>query len=141
MKDPNTLLIILGFVMIVLEIALGAITGFDLLLVGIAFIIGGFIGLTFHSINLALIIILVLIALYIFIIRNMVKKVLYIKTTKTNTDNIIGQTGIVTKTITPDKPGQMKIDGEIWRATATKTIKEGTEVKIISVSGVTLTVS
>jgi membrane protein implicated in regulation of membrane protease activity len=141
MKDPNTILIILGFVMIILEIALGAITGFDLLLVGVAFVIGGFIGTTFHSVNLALIIILVFIALYVLVIRSMVKKVLYIKTTKTNTDNIIGQTGVVTKTITADKPGQMKIDGETWRATANRTIKEGEEVKIISVSGVTLTVS
>ena len=41
------------------------------------------------------------------------------------TDSKIGKTAIVTKTITPNKPGEIKVMGSFWRAVAEVEIKEG----------------
>jgi len=45
-------------------------------------------------------------------------------------DSKIGKTAIVTKTITPNKPGEIKVMGSFWRATANEEIEEGRSVLI-----------
>lgn len=70
----------------------------------------------------------------------MVKKVIAIGTTKTNVDNLIGKGGVVFKKITTYKPGQVKVEGEIWRASSEKNHEVGEMVVVESVSGVTLQV-
>jgi membrane protein implicated in regulation of membrane protease activity len=139
--DGNLILIIIGFGAILLELMLGAATGFDLLLLGVAFVIGGFIGMVFHSFILALIIVFILSVLYISIGRKTIKSKLAIKTTKTNIEGIMDKSGKVIKEIRPNKPGQVKVEGEIWRAEAPVVISEGASVKIQSVTGVTLSVT
>ena len=42
----------------------------------------------------------------------------------------IGKTAMVTKTITPDKPGEIKVMGSFWRAAADSSIEEGRAVII-----------
>lgn len=138
--DPNFILIIAGLGAILLELILGAVTGFDLLILGVAAIIGGFIGTQVNSFPMALTIAVILSLLYLLMGRKMLKKQLAIKTTKTNVDNLIEKKGVVIKSITPSKPGQVKVEGEIWRANAEQTIPEGSSVIIKSVEGVTLKV-
>lgn len=46
------------------------------------------------------------------------------------TDSKIGKTAIVTKKIAPNAPGEIKVMGSFWRATADEEIKEGTSVLI-----------
>ena len=48
------------------------------------------------------------------------------------TDSKIGKTAIVTKTITPNMPGEIKVMGSFWRAIAEEKIKEGNSVLIES---------
>lgn len=140
LPDNNYILIILGVVAIIIEVMVGVATGFDLLLIGLIFILSGGLGILTGSFQYALIGVAVLSILYVFVGRRLIKSKLSVATTKTNTEQLVGSTGIVTKKILADKPGQIKVDGEIWRARAKETISEGVEVLIESVSGVTLAV-
>lgn len=45
----NWLLVIIGIVCVIIELALGALTGFDLALIGGSLAAGGALGLLFHS--------------------------------------------------------------------------------------------
>lgn len=131
----------MGLIAIILEMLLGAPTGFDLLLLGVIFLIGGGIGTLTSSFLTALIIIILLSFIYIFIGRKMIKKRLNVTTRKTNIDNLIGKKAIVIKKITSDKPGQIKVEGEIWRAESESNIDAGKQVIIDSLSGVTFMVT
>lgn len=139
--DKNYLLVILGIIAIVVEVLMGAATGFDLLLIGVIFILSGGLGLLLNSFVAALISITVLSILYVFVARGFVKNRLHIGTKNTNIDAIVGKTGIVIKKIGPNDVGQVKVNGEVWRAQASRDIEPGANVVIHSVSGVTLTVS
>ncbi len=48
------------------------------------------------------------------------------------TDSKIGKTAIVTKTITPNMPGEIKVMGSFWRAISDINIEEGQSVLIRS---------
>lgn len=139
--DRNSLLVVMGLIAIILEVLLGAPTGFDLLLIGVIFLIGGGMGMLTGNFFSALGLIIFLSFLYIFFGRKVIKDKLNVTTRKTNVDNLIGQKAVVLKAISPDKPGQIKVEGEIWRARADKKIKANAKVTIESISGVTLRVS
>lgn len=139
--DPNYILIYLGIFAIIVELILGVATGFDLFLVGVIFIIGGVAGIAANSINAAFLVIITFSILYVFLLRAFIKDKLALKTHKTSVENLIGKKGIVIKEITPNQPGQIKVEGEIWRAEANSTIDKDVTVNINSVSGVTLAVS
>lgn len=138
--DKNYILIIVGIGAIVLEILLGAVTGFDLLLVGIIFVISGGLGTLFNSFIIALISTIVLTLLYILVGRRFVKQKLSIATKETNVGRLFGKKAVVIKKIEPNHPGQVKFEGEVWRAESEKSVAIGQEVTIESVSGVTLKV-
>lgn len=72
--------------------------------------------------------------------RPIVKKYLLNKPSRTNADMLIGKTGIVTKEISKNSIGEVKIDGKYWSAKANKKIKEGSKVEILSIEGVKLIV-
>lgn len=139
--DKNYLLALMGLVAITLEVILGAPTGFDLLILGIIFLLGGGVGILTGSFTLALAVIIILSFLYIFLARKMIKEKLSLTTRKTNVDNLIGKKATVVKKIIPSKPGQVKIEGEIWRAEANEEIEIDKQVVVESVSGVTLKVT
>lgn len=59
----------------------------------------------------------------------------------TNADRVLGQEGIVIRTIEPmDGKGQIKVLGQVWSAKADKVIAEGSKVKVLSMEGVKLIV-
>lgn len=138
--NNNYLLIIGGVIAIIAELALGVATGFDLFLVGVIFIVSGGVGLLFNSFSFALVLVVVLSLLYIFVGRSFIKERLTITTRATNVDALIGKKGMVTKKITKDVVGQVKVEGEVWRAASDTNIDAGSRVVVESVSGVTLTV-
>ena len=138
--DKNYILIILGIGAIVLEILLGAVTGFDLLIIGIIFVISGGLGTLFNSFTIALISTIILILLYIVIGRRFVKQKLSIETKETNVDRLIGKKALVVRKIESGRPGQVKFEGEVWRAESNRPIAVNKNVTIESVSGVTLRV-
>ncbi len=55
----------------------------------------------------------------------------------TTTDSLIGKEGIVIRRIVPHTySGKVRIDGEVWSATADREIEEGKKVRVIKASGV-----
>lgn len=61
----------------------------------------------------------------------------------TNSDKIIGKIGIVTKEITPNEIGEIKVDNTLWRAINNDglTFQIGEEVHIDNISGIKAIVS
>jgi len=52
-----------------------------------------------------------------------------------NVDGLIGQVGQVTKAIDPDQGGQIRLNGEIWRAVSKGPLSESSHVQVIAVAG------
>ncbi|MCX7996959.1 MAG: NfeD family protein [Patescibacteria group bacterium] len=137
----NHYLVVAGIIAIITELALGAIAGFELLVLGVIFVISGVLGILSGSFPVALVSVIVLTLLYVFFGRRTIRNRFDIATKATNIDAVIGAKAQVIKSITPHTPGQVKVDGEIWRAVASEDIAKGEMVKVHSVSGVTLTVA
>jgi len=130
----------MGLIAIVLELALGVTAGFDLVVVGLALLVGGTVGLVFGNWQIGLIVSIVLAVFYVILGRKMLRSSIAISTQTTNVDRLIGKQVHVVKAITSRKAGQVEVEGELWRAQADKKIPVGAEVTISSVEGVTLKV-
>lgn len=72
--------------------------------------------------------------------KSIISKIKNHKITPTNLDRVIGDVGIVTKTIDEFNNGEVKVDGKTWTATSKETLKVGTKAKIVSINGVKLNV-
>jgi membrane protein implicated in regulation of membrane protease activity len=140
----NWLLVIGGAVLILIEIALGGFAGFDLVLIGSAFVIGGGLGMALGSPIAGYVLSAVLCVTYIVVGRKWVRRRLHTRETASNTDALVGQRGLVTERVGRHAAGQVKVDGQLWRATpaagAGDTIEAGTEVTVTGVNGVTVEV-
>lgn len=140
----NWTLVILGVISIIAEVLLGAVTGFDLALIGGSLVVGGAIGLAFGSTQVGLISTAVLALIYFMFLRRWVRHKLTPKSMPSNVDAILGQTGVVTARIAPHAPGQIKVGDEIWRAELARendpAREPGEKVTVDSVDGVTLKV-
>jgi len=140
----NWLLIIGGIVCVIVELALGALTGFDLALIGGSLTLGGFIGLIIGSEKIGLLSAGVLALIYLAVFRSWLKAKLTVKTVASNVDAVVGKTAVVTERIAPNVPGMVKVGSEIWRAelagVGDAAKDAGTTVKVESVEGVTLKV-
>ena len=132
--NANWAIIFSGLGLVLLELILGAATGFDLLLVGLALTMGGLTGVAFSSEQVGVITSTVFILIYFFLGRKFIKKKLSVLSTKTNIDGLIGKTGTVIKS------EQIKVDTEIWRCKSTDLLNPGDKAKVISVEGNTLEV-
>lgn len=136
----NQGLVFVGLGLVAIEIILGAISGFDLFLIGLILVVSGFVGELFNNFLIALASITIFSFLYIFVGRKLIKNKLNVETKSSNIDALINKKALVIKKITPKKPGQVKINGEIWLAIADKEIEKDQEVVVKSISGVTLKV-
>ena len=69
--------------------------------------------------------------------RPLAKKYLRGNTIKTNYDRIIGKHATVTKTITADYKGEVKVMGNYWSASSlnNENIEEGQHVEILAIEG------
>ena len=129
-----------GLLMILLELIVGVVTGFDLVFLGSAFIIGGLVTWPFHSWVLTLIITLIICIVYLFLGRRYVHRWTATRKEKTNIDAIIGKQGIVLQNLVPGTSGLVRVGNEEWRARAEETIKKGETIVVTAISGVTLDV-
>lgn len=140
----NWLLIIGGVVCVIVELALGAMTGFDLALIGGSLAIGGGLGLFVGSEKIGLLAAGGLSLVYLAIFRNWLKATLTVKNHPSNVDAVVGKTGVVTKRVALHEPGMVKVGDELWRAElagAEDAARDlGVAVKVESVEGVTLKV-
>ena len=141
----NWLLVIAGVLCVAAELALGALTGFDLALVGASLAAGGVVGLIAQSWQTGLISAGIFGLLYFALFRRWLKSKLHLKEQASNADAVVGKTGVVTKRIGPAHDcGLVKVGSEEWRAelaqpdTAVREI--GANVQVVSIEGVTLKV-
>ena len=74
------------------------------------------------------------------ITKPVVKKINKKKFTPTNLDRVIGQQGVVTKRISKDSYGLVKVLGSIWTATCDDFIDVGSRVIVQKIDGVKLIV-
>jgi membrane protein implicated in regulation of membrane protease activity len=140
----NWVLIVAGALLVLVEVALGGFAGFDLVLIGSAFIIGGIVGLVAHSASTAFIVASALCVIYIAIGRRWVRARMGHQPTASNMDALLGRQGVVVQRIAPHEAGQVRVNDEIWRAESAPGIsgafEPGSLVTVSGVSGVTLQV-
>jgi membrane protein implicated in regulation of membrane protease activity len=132
--------VIAGLFFVLLELIIGVETGLDLVFIGSAFIIGGLVTWAFHSWAWTVIIASIICVAYVALGRRYVHRWTMVKKAKTNIDAIIGRQGIVLKSIAKNVDGLVKVGYEQWRARAEEDIKQGDEIVVTSVTGVTLIV-
>lgn len=142
MSNPiNWILIIVGAVLVLLEVLLGAISGFDFLLLGSAILLGGVLGIFTGNGIVGLAAAGVLSLLYVFVGRKKIRNRLKRPSLPSNTDALIGRTAIVSEAITSDRAGRVRSDGEEWRALAADDrggpIEVGRKVVVSRIDGVT----
>ncbi len=58
----------------------------------------------------------------------------------TGSEGMMGELGETLSAITPEHTGQVRIRGEIWRATATTPFEPGTRVRVTAIEGLTVTI-
>ena len=142
--DWTWLLILVGAVLVLVEVALGGFAGFDLVLIGSTFVLGGIVGLVTSSPAVAYATAAVLGVAYIGIGRRLVRERLAVsRKHASNVDALLGKQGVVQQRIGAHEPGMVKVDDEVWRAlptTGTGPFETGALVTIASVDGVTLLV-
>ncbi len=140
----NWFLVIGGILCVIVELALGAVTGFDMALIGGSMVVGGGIGLLTASAKMGLLASGGLALVYLAVFRSWLKAKLTVHDRPTNVDAVVGKTGVVTKRIASLEPGMVKLGSEVWRAELTGSdgtaLEKGTTVKVEAVEGVTLKV-
>lgn len=72
--------------------------------------------------------------------KPLIKKFKAFDVQPTNTDRVIGKLADVTKDITPNNFGEVKIFGEYWTAISEEKIKAGAKVRVKAIEGVKLIV-
>src|SRR5437867_10753894 len=105
----NWLLIIAGALCVLTEVAMGGFAGFDLVLVGSAVTLGGFIGLVVGNSVVGLTVAAALSLLYIAVGRRWVRAHLRHATVESNADALVGQSALVLKRVAEHQPGQVKV--------------------------------
>jgi membrane protein implicated in regulation of membrane protease activity len=138
----NWILIVAGALLILLEVLLGAISGFDLLLIGSAILLGGVLGLATNSATLGMATAGVLALIYVFLGRKKIRSRLGRPNLRSNTDALLGREVRVTEAIGSDHAGRIRFEGDEWRALPAAPSGEGfavgTTVRIERIDGVTV---
>jgi membrane protein implicated in regulation of membrane protease activity len=140
----NWVLVVAGALLILVEVALGGFAGFDLVLIGSAFLLGGGIGLLTQNAVVGLTVSSALCIAYIAVGRRWVRARLKSRTVASNADALLGERAMVTSRVAEHAPGQVKVRDEVWRAVpapgASGPFEAGVVVTVDGVDGVTLRV-
>lgn len=112
-------------------------------LVSIWFVISGIfsmlLALVIDSFTIQLTVFVVLGIMLLISTKSVIKK-MQPKKEKTNLDRIIGTNAVVTQTINKNIPGEVKVEGVLWTATADELIEKGSIVKILEINSTKLRV-
>jgi membrane protein implicated in regulation of membrane protease activity len=142
--DWSWMLVLAGAVLVLVEVLLGGFAGFDLVLIGSTFVLGGVVGLVTKSPGLAYATAAVLGVLYIAVGRRMVRERLSVsRKHMSNVDAVLGQQGIVQRRVGAHEPGLVKVGDEVWRAlpvSGAGPFETGALITVAGVDGVTLQV-
>jgi membrane protein implicated in regulation of membrane protease activity len=140
----NAVLLAVGALLVLIEVVLGGFAGFDLVLIGSAFLLGGGMGLLFGSTSLGLTVASVACVAYIAIGRRWVRRRMSHASIPSNTDALVGERARVMARVAVHEPGQVKVKDEVWRAIpapgTAEAFEPGAVVTVEAVDGVTLIV-
>lgn len=132
---------------IVIAVIFAIIEGFTMGLTTIWFTVGGvaacIIALFRGPLPLQVAVFLIVSIILLYYTRPLAEKRLKIGHEKNSIDQLIGKTGLVTETIEPYHPGQVKLNGLVWTAVTKdnkETLKKGELAKIKGIEGVKLIV-
>lgn len=92
------------------------------------------------NMTIQIIVFIVVSIVALIVTKPLIKKIRVRKIQPTNLDRVIGQEGVVTKEISRNSFGEVKVKGSIWTATAKEEITKGTQVKVLKIEGVKLLV-
>lgn len=113
-------------------------------LVSIWFAIGAIVsmGVAYFTNNvlIQMIVFIVVSLVTLLITKPLVKKFKKVDFVPTNSDRVIGKVGEVTKIITPDEYGEVKVFGTLWTAFSDDVLNVGDKVIITNIEGVKLIV-
>lgn len=113
-------------------------------LVTIWFVIGSLAAmittLITDNVTIQIIVFIVVSLISLIATKPFIKKMRTRKIIPTNLDRVIGKTGIVTKEITKDSYGEVKVEGSIWTATSKTKIEKGSQIEVLKIDGVKLVV-
>ena len=141
--DWNWVLIVAGAVLVLIEVAFGGFAGFDLVLIGSSFVLGGGLGLLLHSTTAGFVVASFLCVAYIAVGRRWVRNRIRHHPVPSNVDALFGQQALVTSRIAEHEPGQVRVRDEVWRAVpvpGSGPFEPGSVVTVQGVDGVTLQV-
>lgn len=142
--DWTWLLILAGAVLVLVEVAFGGFAGFDLVLIGSTFMLGGLVGLATGNPVAAYVTASILCVVYIAVGRRLVRERFAVaRKHASNVDAVIGREGRVQARVASHEPGMVKVDDEVWRALPAPgagPFEAGALVTVASVDGVTLLV-
>lgn len=140
--DWNWVLLLAGALLILVEVALGGFAGFDLVLIGSAFALGGAFGMLLGRPTVGFLVASGLCLVYIGVGRRWVRARLRSRHMPSNVDALVGQSGLVTVRVAEHQPGQVKVRDETWRAVpapgTTGPFEPGAVITVAGVDGVTL---
>ena len=134
------LFVVAGLLLVLAELLVGIQSGFDLVLIGSILVVSGFVGMLTGSTPLMLVLATALSILYIAVGRNKIRQKITTVTKKTNIDKLIGSSGVVVRSVTPDTAGLVRVNDEDWRASAEEILYERDAVTVEGIEGVTLIV-
>ncbi len=92
------------------------------------------------SLLIQIIVFTVVSAIVLLLTKPIVKKLRKTEIEATNSDRVVGKEAIVTKKITKDSYGEVKVLGKYWTACSNKTLKEEEKVIVKGIDGVKLIV-
>ncbi len=136
----------MSIIWLAVMILMGIIEALTVDLVSIWFCVGALVALieSYLGISTTLqIISFIGVALILFIFtRPVCKRFLRGNIVHTNSDRVIGQKALVTQTIFPDKPGEIKVLGKYWTAISRNDtiIETNKHVEVLAIDGVKLIV-
>lgn len=133
---------------IIIGIALLIVEAMTVSFISIFFAIGCFVSsvvsLVIPSLGIQIVTMCIVSGVGVVFCRNILQKYFEVnKEIKPSTINaILGKSGVVTKSITSDNMGLVKVEGEIWSAASTEleSLSEGTNVIVEDIDGVKLIV-
>jgi len=133
--------VVIGVLLALLELVVGIDTGLDLVFIGSAFLVGGFVSWISDSWIVAIVLTGVICIAYLAIGRRYIHRWTSIPKEKTNIDAIIGASGVVITKINAGSDGLVKVGNEEWRARSNEDIEVGETILVKSITGVTLFVT
>lgn len=129
---------------IVLIVVFGIAEAMTIQLVSIWFCVGGIAAfvtsLVTPNIGLQFVVFVGVSAIALALSRVLFKDKLKPRNVATNADMVIGKEAVVLREITPEIGGRVKVDGQDWAARSANALPVGARCKVLSLSGVTLTV-